>query len=104
MASLQIKTRHLQHKKASLLLSNNEAFYVVLPGFEPGQTGPESVVLPLHHRTIFNKSPTLLLASAKVYTFSKFANKPSKKMSRKNTYVFLRKHVCVLSERRTCFF
>ena len=48
-------------------------------GFEPGQTGPESVVLPLHHRTIFNKSPTLLLASAKVYTFSKFANKPSKK-------------------------
>ena len=24
---------------------------VVLPGFEPGQTGPESVVLPLHHRT-----------------------------------------------------
>ena len=25
---------------------------VVLPGFEPGQTGPESVVLPLHHRTM----------------------------------------------------
>ena len=22
---------------------------VVQPGFEPGQTGPESVVLPLHH-------------------------------------------------------
>ena len=55
---------------------------------EPGQTGPESVVLPLHHRTIFNKSPTLLLADAKVYTFSKFANKLSKKMSRKKTYVF----------------
>ena len=25
---------------------------VVLPGFEPGQTGPESVVLPLHHKTM----------------------------------------------------
>ena len=73
-------------------------FYVVLPGFEPGQTGPESVVLPLHHRTIFNKSPTLLLADAKVYTFSKFANKLSKKMSRKNTYVFRIKHVHVFSK------
>ena len=60
-------------------------------------------MLPLHHRTIFNKSPTLLLADAKVYTFSKFANKPSKKMSRKNTYVFRIKHVHVFSKRRTCF-
>ena len=25
---------------------------VVLPGLEPGQTGPESVVLPLHHKTV----------------------------------------------------
>ena len=25
------------------------AFLVGLPGFEPGMTGPESVVLPLHH-------------------------------------------------------
>ena len=25
---------------------------VVLLGFEPKQTGPESVVLPLHHKTI----------------------------------------------------
>ena len=24
-------------------------FFVVQPGLEPGQTGPESVVLPLHH-------------------------------------------------------
>ncbi len=23
--------------------------FVVQPGFEPGLTGPESVVLPLHH-------------------------------------------------------
>ena len=27
-------------------------FVVVLPGFEPGQTEPKPVVLPLHHRTI----------------------------------------------------
>ena len=25
---------------------------VVLPGFEPGQTEPKPVVLPLHHKTI----------------------------------------------------
>ena len=29
------------------------ALIVVLPGLEPGQTGPESVVLPLHHKTLF---------------------------------------------------
>ena len=28
------------------------AFYVVLGGFEPPQTEPKPVVLPLHHRTI----------------------------------------------------
>ena len=26
--------------------------FVVLPGLEPGISGPESDVLPLHHRTI----------------------------------------------------
>ena len=26
--------------------------FVELPGFEPGITGPESVVLPLHHSSI----------------------------------------------------
>jgi hypothetical protein len=26
---------------------------VGIPGFEPGKTGPESVVLPLHHIPIF---------------------------------------------------
>gem|GEM_PF-1978185 len=26
-------------------------FYVVRPGFEPRQTVPKTVVLPLHHRT-----------------------------------------------------
>ena len=27
-------------------------FDVVSPGFEPGQTEPKTVVLPLHHETI----------------------------------------------------
>ena len=42
---------------------------VGLPGFEPRMTGPESVVLPLHHSPI---------ASAKVahfFSFSKFFHK-----------------------------
>ncbi len=34
------------------ILYKKQGFIVVLPGFEPRQTGPESVVLPLHHRTI----------------------------------------------------
>ena len=41
------------HKKNRLLSISiiSEFLYlnVVQPGFEPGQTGPESVVLPLHH-------------------------------------------------------
>ena len=28
--------------------------FVVLPGFEPGQTEPKPVVLPLHHKTILS--------------------------------------------------
>lgn|GEM_PF-3112011 len=31
-------------------------FLVVLPGLEPGISGPESDVLPLHHRTILTIS------------------------------------------------
>ena len=39
-------------------------FFVVLPGFEPGQTEPKPVVLPLHHRTILRCS--LLKSDAKI--------------------------------------
>ena len=31
--------------------------FVVPPGFEPGQTEPKSVVLPLHHGTIYYYKP-----------------------------------------------
>ena len=37
-------------KKPSRHLSDG---FVGLPGFEPGMTGPESVVLPLHHSPIW---------------------------------------------------
>ena len=33
-------------------LALNICLMVGLPGFEPGMTGPESVVLPLHHSPI----------------------------------------------------
>ena len=45
------KNRLLSRRIISGLIS----LQVVLPGFEPGQTGPESVVLPLHHRTRLTK-------------------------------------------------
>ena len=46
-------------EKGKLLFLSNFPFFssVGLPGFEPGMTGPESVVLPLHH------SPNLLSLS-----------------------------------------
>lgn len=34
---------------------------VVLPGLEPGISGPESDVLPLHHRTVFVVSSSMFL-------------------------------------------
>lgn len=33
------------------------AFHVGLPGFEPGQTEPKPVVLPLHHSPNINRFP-----------------------------------------------
>ena len=34
-------------------MQDDHSHFVVLEGFEPSQTEPESGVLPLHHRTIF---------------------------------------------------
>lgn len=34
-------------------MRDDHSHFVVLEGFEPSQTEPESGVLPLHHRTIF---------------------------------------------------
>ena len=45
---------------------------VGIPGFEPGMTGPESVVLPLHHipMSFLLLQCHFLIASAKVTLFS----------------------------------
>ena len=37
-------------------LALNICLMVGLPGYEPGMTGPESVVLPLHHSPITGRS------------------------------------------------
>ena len=42
-----------KYKKKSLFFKK---LFVGLPGFEPGMTGPESVVLPLHHSPIWSLS------------------------------------------------
>ena len=36
-------------ERKSIYLFLKDAQFVGIPGFEPGMTGPESVVLPLHH-------------------------------------------------------
>lgn len=40
------------NQKRPLVAQRSDFHLVVLLGFEPRQTGPESVVLPLHHKTI----------------------------------------------------
>ena len=38
----------------SVIKNSTSAYNIVVPGgFEPPQTEPKSVVLPLHHRTIY---------------------------------------------------
>ena len=44
------------HKKDCARVLTHLLFFVGLPGFEPGMTGPESVVLPLHHSPITGRS------------------------------------------------
>ena len=46
-------------------IDNSISLSVGIPGFEPGMTGPESVVLPLHHIPLIANS--LLLFDKKVY-------------------------------------
>lgn len=48
-------------------MRDDHSHFVVLEGFEPSQTEPESGVLPLHHRTIF-------ICVAKVILFLEMAS------------------------------
>ena len=45
------------------------SFFVGLPGLEPGKTGPESVVLPLHHSPNFHQSAAPIFDAAKIRRF-----------------------------------
>ena len=45
------------------------AFPVGLPGLEPGKTGPESVVLPLHHSPNFKQNNQFRFRRCKYTTF-----------------------------------
>ena len=55
-----------------------EAFFVGVPGFEPGKAGPESAVLPLHHSPINNGLDSF--CGAKVETFSELTKLYAKKI------------------------
>ena len=63
------------HKKRQA--RENLASVVGIPGFEPGMTGPESVVLPLHHIPMFFAIGICisLFASAKVLLFLELPKK-----------------------------
>ena len=51
--------------------------YVGVLGLEPRMTGPESVVLPLHHTPKLRKQVPLVFADAKVALFYLLAKKKS---------------------------
>lgn len=48
----QPENREIQSKNAASEGNSEAAFQVAPPGFEPGLTDPESVVLPLHYGAI----------------------------------------------------
>ena len=64
----------IRHKKKNCERFLYRSSFVGLPGLEPGKTGPESVVLPLHHSPIFFQSFIRTTRSdfddAKIRTFS----------------------------------
>ena len=49
---------------------------VVLPGLEPGQTGPESVVLPLHHKTVWDCKSSQFSENKKISVKNLFLQVP----------------------------
>lgn len=49
---LWVRFRKLKSKIKNPAINRFAGFFVDRPGFEPGQTAPKTVVLPLHHRSI----------------------------------------------------
>ena len=74
--------RVTKKKSQTAFLKQFGFHFVGIPGFEPGMTGPESVVLPLHHIPLLQA--VSLIASAKVRLFCE----PPKKNGRN----FIKKH------------
>ena len=56
---------------------------VGIPGFEPGMTGPESVVLPLHHTPM---PQHFCFAVAKILTFAEIQAIFSKKIKKNDFF------------------
>ena len=63
-----------------LTWKSKQAFFVGLPGLEPGTTGPESAVLPLHHIPMYFyfAGAKLVLFPNKAKDFETFFIKKSK--------------------------
>ena len=76
MASATLLQPQPQQETAQKKTTLKESRLVGLPGFEPRMTGPESVVLPLHH------SPMFLFDGAKVEHYFVITKKIAKKMQK----------------------
>ena len=72
---LAIKYKLLKNTYKKERLQLKSLSFVGIPGLEPGKTGPESVVLPLHHIPIFNCFGSNTLASVlRVQRYGLFLN------------------------------
>ena len=58
----------LRHKTTKASSIKRKPHYVVPGGFEPPQTEPKTVVLPLHHRTIVSAKVVIFYSTAKFFT------------------------------------
>lgn len=72
----------LVNKKRVAVLYTTRSDFVVRPGFEPRQTVPKTVVLPLYYRTI-NFKTYVPKWNANVRSFLKPANISAKKNKKK---------------------
>ena len=62
---------------------HSNSISVGVPGFEPGMTGPESVVLPLHHTPI---PKHFCFADAKLLTFAEIQTIFPKKIKKNDFF------------------
>ena len=71
--------------------------FVVLPGFEPGQTEPKPVVLPLHHKTILSLREVYLSKAMQSYDyFFELPNFWAKKICFFVIFLKIREKICLI--------